>query len=392
MDGEEPVQRLGRVFRSSAGTPPWILLDGNGTEVVSATAYLRELALSDVADGSLRAYAYGLLRWFRVLWHLNVEWDAAARTDVEVLVGSLRNGVNYQRERRNVDASPAGVVNIKTGKRSLAKGYAPTGINHTLSVVSGFYSFHAEHSRGPLVSPVPVNRARAIAMRHRSPMEEQAEFRRGPLRQRVSKLQPRAIPDHLWDEFFAAMTCERDRAILLMFVTSGARASELLNVTMADIDWSGMRFYVVSKGSREREAIPTSRESLRALQRYLDTIDFCSPDEPIWRSRRGGDRPLTYSALRRVIQRANDKLGTNWTAHDLRHTAATRLSRDPTFKIEEVQAIMRHRSLKSTGIYQRARLDDLIDRLQEHYRRPKVTTIRPTAGYKQEDVEAVFGD
>lgn len=225
-----------------------------------------------------------------------------------------------------------------------------------------------------------------------SPIEGRPEFRRGPLRQRVPKLQPRAIPDHLWDEFFAAMTCDRDRAILLMLVTSGARASELLNVTMGDIDWSGLRFYVVSKGTREREAVPTSGEALRVLQRYLDTIDVRSPDEPIWRSRRGGDRPLTYSALRRVIQRANDQLGTNWSAHDLRHTAATRLSRDPTFKIEEVQAILRHRSLKSTGIYQRAGLDDLIDRLQEHYQRPMVTAPRLTAGYNQDDMEAVFGD
>jgi integrase len=31
--------------------------------------------------------------------------------------------------------------------------------------------------------------------------------------------------------------------------------------------------------------------------------------------------------MRRVLQRANGKLGTNWTLHDLRHTAATRMIR-----------------------------------------------------------------
>jgi hypothetical protein len=37
---------------------------------------------------------------------------------------------------------------------------------------------------------------------------------------------PRAIPDRLWDERFDAMACERDRALLKFFVSSGARAAE----------------------------------------------------------------------------------------------------------------------------------------------------------------------
>jgi hypothetical protein len=35
---------------------------------------------------------------------------------------------------------------------------------------------------------------------------------------------------------------------------------------------------------------------------------------------------LTYAALRRTLQRANARLGTNWTLHDLRHTAAMRMA------------------------------------------------------------------
>lgn len=29
---------------------------------------------------------------------------------------------------------------------------------------------------------------------------------------------PRAIPDHLWDELFAEMGCDRDRALLEFYV------------------------------------------------------------------------------------------------------------------------------------------------------------------------------
>ncbi|MGH3994299.1 MAG: hypothetical protein ACRDSN_17805 [Pseudonocardiaceae bacterium] len=38
----------------------------------------------------------------------------------------------------------------------------------------------------------------------------------------------------MWDELFAAMTCDRDRALLLCYVSSGARASELLGVAIGD--------------------------------------------------------------------------------------------------------------------------------------------------------------
>ncbi|MFK4145108.1 hypothetical protein [Streptomyces sp. NPDC004065] len=42
----------------------------------------------------------------------------------------------------------------------------------------------------------------------------------------------------MWDEFFGAMTCDRDRAAVLFYVSSGSRASELLGVTPGDIDWA----------------------------------------------------------------------------------------------------------------------------------------------------------
>lgn len=129
----------------------------------------------------------------------------------------------------------------------------------------------------------------------------------------------------MWDELFAAMTCDRDRALLLCYVSSGARASELLGLAIGDVDWAGARVYVVSKGTRLRQAVPVSPEAIGYLTRYLDADGIPGPDEPLWRTRRGQSRPVSYWARRRVLQRANEKLGTNWTLHDLRHTASTRM-------------------------------------------------------------------
>jgi site-specific recombinase XerC len=100
-----------------------------------------------------------------------------------------------------------------------------------------------------VVNPVPVSAQRRQVLAHRSPLEPVPVVRRARLRQRVPQQTPRAIPDALWEELFAAMGCDRDRALLECYVSSGARAGELLGVTLEDIDWAGQLLYVVSKGS-----------------------------------------------------------------------------------------------------------------------------------------------
>ena len=66
------------------------------------------------------------------------------------------------------------------------------------------------------------------------------------------------------------MRSDRDRALLAFYVSSGARASELLGLRMGDIDWAGKKICVISKGSRLREAIPASPDAFVYLACYLD--------------------------------------------------------------------------------------------------------------------------
>ena len=47
-------------------------------------------------------------------------------------------------------------VNLQDRQGGLGPGYAPRTINHALSVVSGFYEFHARNGNGPLINPVPA--------------------------------------------------------------------------------------------------------------------------------------------------------------------------------------------------------------------------------------------
>ena len=59
--------------------------------------------------------------------------------------------------------------------------------------------------------------------------------------------------------------------------------------------------------------MPAFPDAFRYLGRYLASGGLPAPGQPVWRTRRGQQRPLTYWAMRRILQRANDKPGTNWT-------------------------------------------------------------------------------
>ena len=209
-----------------------------------------------IGNWSPSSYGYDLLRWFRLLWLLEVEWDKATEAEAAVMVGWLRNGDNPQRRRRPGSPQP-GSVNVRTGKPEPGAGYAPATIAHVLTVVSGFYDFHMHFGDGPLVNPVPQNASRP-ALSHRSPLEDPRPHRRARLRPKVTQRGVRSIPDGLFEELFAQMRSDRDRALLAFYVSSGARASELLGLRIDDIDWAGKKIHVISKGSRLREAIPAS--------------------------------------------------------------------------------------------------------------------------------------
>jgi site-specific recombinase XerD len=361
---------------------------------VAASSFLRDLAVSDVSPATLRSYAYALLRWFRFLHERLVSWDRAERVDVRAFVEHLRVAPNPQRLRRRPDGPAPGSVNPRTGKPVLGGHYAARTINHQLSVLFGFYEHACAADLGPLVNPVPAQRGRdgGRVFAHHNPMEDFVLHRRATYRQKTPRPGWRAIPDDAAEQLFSVLRSHRDRALVSFWLTSGVRAAELLGVCHGDLDPGAHTITVVSKGSRLRETVPASVDSFVWLALYLaEQQPPVTEGGPVWWTRHARPRPLTYPAARAMLQRANTALGTNWTLHDFRHTAAQRLLADPAFTLVDVQTILRHASVTTTQIYTRPRLEDLVGKVLEHFARPAPPPPGLDPGYDAAAVHELLG-
>jgi len=353
------------------------LVDGSDQEVVPVSEFLSSLLAGGASGSSLRSYAMGLLRWWRFLGAIGVAWDRASRVETRDFVLWMRSG-----SKRPPDGGPS------------RSPFAPATINHNLAVLRGFYGDRLAAGTGPIMNPVPdsVGRRGERPHAHHNPMASFERHRRAPLRQKTPSRTPKCLPDHLFDELFAALGCHRDRALLAFYVTTGARASELLGVTLEHVDVGRQLIGVHRKGSGALQWLPASADAFVWLRLYEEGQPRPEGQQALWLTRRAPVRPLTYQAMRRVLQRANDHLGRSWTLHQLRHTAAQRMVDDPRLSLTDVQWLLGHAHLTSTEIYLNPAADEVIARVREHQgRRAEAPPALPAAGYRPEVLATLLG-
>ena len=85
----------------------------------------------------------------------------------------------------------------------------------------------------------------------------------------------------------------------------------------------------------------------------------------------------------------------NWSLHDLRHTAAYRMARDPQMPLTDVQWVLGHAHLSTTQRYLNPVTEDVIAGvLAFHARRPRAATrpAPPAPGYRAESLRILFGE
>jgi integrase len=335
---------------------------------------------------------------------VEVGWDKATPAEGRDLVLWLMQATKPVSSLRTISRTTAGTVNSVTGKRALDDRYRARTIRHSNAVIRAFYEYWLELGRGPLINPMPLDRPRRRAHAHHDPSESFRPEGRIRYNPKLPKQQPRDLRDEHWLALFGSLRSNRDRALLALTVSNGARAAEILGVRSADVDWGDQLVRVIRKGTQAAQWLPASPEAFVWLRLYLaDLGEPLGPDQPIWwtlrrRDRGGGGpkrQPMTYEALRKVLTRANQVLGTNWSMHDLRHTAALRMSRDDQLSARDIQTILGHAHLSTTvDTYLVEDQAEVVRRVARHLAEREQRLREPApdiaAGYDSSDLSVLF--
>jgi integrase len=373
---------------------PVRLLDPAGEPVEPVSAYFRDLQAAGRTAATMRSYGLDLLRWFRFLWAIGVAWDRATRIEARdycswMLVAGKPSRSHWRRPIEPV---------TRPGE---VQPYAPSVRAHAETVLRCFYDFHVAVGDGPIVNPFPLDRSRRgrRAHAHHNPMEPFRQERTGLYRPRVPSRIPRSITDEEFNEIFAKLPSHRDRALVAFYVSTGARASELLSAAQGGVDPGRQLITVVRKGTREQQELPASTDAFVWLRLYQLQMEGMIPKgrrQPLWWTSRMPVRALTYHAAHRMFERAVGRAGGTATLHALRHTAAYRMAEDPALPLTDVQLVLGHALLTTTQIYLTPRKEEVIRRVLAHHAeqtRRATQRARPAAapGYRPETLEVLFG-
>jgi integrase/recombinase XerD len=147
---------------------------------------------------------------------------------------------------------------------------------------------------------------------------------------------------------------KRDRAILLLLARLGLRAGDIVQLRLQDIDWKGAWVHVSGK-NRCHAQLPLSREVGQAIVAYLHEGRPEAHTDALFLRSRAPFRALRSHAavsvlVARAMRRAGIKRSARGAAHMLRHSLASSMLRHGA-SLQEISALLRHRSVETTQIY-----------------------------------------
>ncbi|MGQ0830374.1 MAG: site-specific tyrosine recombinase [Microthrixaceae bacterium] len=277
--------------------------------------------------------AEDLLLWLAAERGRSINTLTAYRRDLRAYAGWLaarRRSVSEVTERDVIDYTQA----------LRARGLAPA------SVARGLVPVRARH--------------RVLAAEGRAAVDPAKHVERP----RVPRSIPKALTEEEVDRLLAAPVGDgplvlRDRAMLEVLYGTGLRVSELVGLSLGDVDFDAALLRAFGKGSKER-LVPVGAHATRALVAWLGEGGRPDLAPAQWRRRgdaeavflgpRGGR--LTRQGAWDVLRRHGERVGLagRLSPHVLRHSCATHML-DHGADIRVVQELLGHASINTTQIY-----------------------------------------
>jgi integrase/recombinase XerC len=154
-------------------------------------------------------------------------------------------------------------------------------------------------------------------------------------------------------------TNERDIAILELLYSTGMRCSEIVGLSIEDVDLGARSIRILGKGRKERW-VPFGVPANQALTAYLGTQGQRSSGDPLFSGQAG--KHLSDRTVRRIVSRALSRaaIRTKASTHTLRHSFATHLLQRGS-DLRSIQELLGHSSLSTTQRYTHVNPKYLLD-------------------------------
>ncbi len=155
---------------------------------------------------------------------------------------------------------------------------------------------------------------------------------------------------------------KRDRTMVNMLYSTGMRATELINLNLADVDLHNAVVSVIGKRNKQR-LIPMVPELVHDMEAYLVARDEFlagkTAADAVFLGAGSGQR-ISYSKLRVVVRDAlsNVTMQSKRSPHVLRHSIATSML-NHSADLQSVKELLGHASLKTTAIYTHTTFEEL---------------------------------
>jgi integrase/recombinase XerC len=270
-------------------------------------AFILRLRLRGCSDETCRAYRQDIERFEAFLRSLHLRTDQVTTKTIDQFVQYLHD----------------------TCGRTVGTGLAPASVSRRLAVVSKYYRFLQLNSNG----------------RTRNPLI-------GYERPKVDNRKCRAVEQGQLTKLMNDVTEKRDRALIVLFVFTGLRLSELcqLDVNTIQLHTRGPvtlgHGEVIGKGNKLRTFV-VDRIAMMIVREYLATRQ--DRNGPLFLSSR--KTRLSCRGIQQVVYRWCDRLGIPRVhPHQFRHSFAKRMV-NGGMRSTDLQVLLGHESPQTTRRY-----------------------------------------
>ncbi|MGQ9778824.1 MAG: site-specific tyrosine recombinase XerD [Bacillota bacterium] len=283
------------------------------------------------------------------LHYLTVERGLAANT-VESYGRDLRQYLSYLTEHKGLtslqETTQATVVGYLLFLQ--AHGRAVATLSRNLAAIKAFYHFLVRE--GFLAHDPTVN------------LETPRQEKRLPRILSVEEIESLlAQPD------LKTPSGIRDRAMLEVLYATGLRVSELVSLTVEDVNLEEGYLRCLGKGAKER-IIPLGSQALKYLSLYLNHARrflLARPGDPVLFLNHHGNR-LTRQGFWKILKKYAGRMAPNRkiSPHIIRHSFATHLLENGA-DLRAVQEMLGHADISTTQIYThltRGKIREVYDR------------------------------